>query len=117
MAPVKGRVTYHGQPLKFGGVMLQPESGQPARGTIQPDGTFTISTEGAPGAVLGTHKVRVTCFESQRPDVVVSTTEEPAAGGLLIPSRYTNYGTSDLTCEVKAVEMNELTIELTDEDS
>ncbi|MEZ6072351.1 MAG: hypothetical protein R3C10_19345 [Pirellulales bacterium] len=115
MAPVNGRVTYQGKPLEFGGVMLQPASGQPARGTIQSDGTFTITTDGAEGAVLGMHKVRVTCYESQRPDAIVAAGVEPQAGDLLIPRRYTNYGTSQITFEVKADEPNELLIELVDE--
>jgi hypothetical protein len=115
LAAVEGRVTYNGQPLEFGGVMLQPEGGQPARGTIQSDGTFVITTADVPGAVLGTHKIRVTCFQSQRPDTVVSTDDEPTSGDLLIPRRYTNYGTSDLTFDVKAGEVNELVIELVDE--
>jgi hypothetical protein len=115
MAPVTGRVTFRGEPLQFGGVMLQPDAGQPARGTIATDGTFTLSTAGAAGAVLGKHKIRVTCYESQRPDAVVDTNVEPTTGTLLIPQRYTNYGRSGLTFEVKADEPNDLVIELTDE--
>jgi len=99
--PVSGKVTYNGQPLKFGSVTFQPRSGQPARGEIQNDGTFTLSTnKEGDGAAVGMHQVRIACYESQR-------AAKPAGGGeqslgkLLIPVHYTLFDQSKLTAEVK----------------
>jgi len=115
VAPAQGKVLYRGEPLKFGGVMFQPEAGPPARATIQSDGTFVLSTyEEGDGAVIGTHKVRITCYESQNPDAAqVDSEKEVASGRNLIPQRYASYGTSKETREIK--ETNEpLVFELTD---
>ena len=68
MVPISGKVIYNGQPLTFGSVIFQPMSGQPAQGDIQSDGTFTLSTYRLKdGAVVGSHKVRIVCYESQKP--------------------------------------------------
>ncbi len=101
--PVEGRVLYKGEPVPYGGVMFQPESGQPARGQIQPDGTFKLSTFGeADGATVGRNLVRITSLESQRPAAAESfATTEAAVGKSGIPLKYSNYSTSDLEVEVK----------------
>lgn len=113
VVPVEGRVTYEGKPLEFGTVTFQPPQGQPAKGKIQSDGTFTLSTF-APGdgAVVGTHKVRITCYESQRAPVAASG--ERTLGKLLIPRRYTLFDQSGLTAEVKPQGNEPLWFELTD---
>ncbi len=104
-APVEGKVFYEGEPLKFGGVIFQPEKGGPlARGQIQPDGTFRLSTYGdGDGTVLGKHFVQITCFENQHPDASQSGGQkESGLGRSLIPVRYTRFQTSGLRTEVKA---------------
>lgn len=101
MAPASGKVTYNGQPLKFGSVTFQPSSGQPARGEIQSDGTFSLSTYKLnDGAAIGPHKVKIACYESQR-------APKPAGGGeqtlgkSLIPTNYTLFDQSGLTADVR----------------
>ena len=43
--PVKGKVTYKGKPLTQGQIVFEPDnSGREAHGSIQPDGTFELST-------------------------------------------------------------------------
>jgi len=106
VAPVTGTVSYGGKPLEFGSVMFQPDEGPPGRGTIQPDGTFTLSTysEGD-GAVIGHHKVRIAAFESQRPSNMAAPPDaprEPGVGHSQIPRKYSNLDTSGLRVEVKA---------------
>lgn len=114
LAPVKGKVTYKGKPLQFGGIMFQPASGQPARGIIGADGTFTLSTYfDGDGAVVGKHHVRVTCFEGQRPAAGPSNVEH-SLGKSLIPEQYSNYASSELTYEVQADKLNEPVFELVD---
>jgi hypothetical protein len=104
IVPVSGKVTYNGQALKFGSVMFQPDNGPLARGTIQSDGTFrlTTHTEGD-GCAVGTCQVRITCFQSQSAQDISAqaTAGEVPTGGLLIPKRYTSFGTSGITAEVR----------------
>ena len=103
VAPVEGKIVYQGKPLEFGGVMFQAPSGPPARGRIGSDGTFRLSTYGdGDGAVIGKHRVRITCFETQRPGAPPpSKDEEPGLGESLIPRKYAGFHTSGLEVEVK----------------
>jgi hypothetical protein len=113
MMPVTGKVVYNGQPLRFGSVTFQPPSGQPARGEIQPNGTFKLSTfRPNDGAVVGTHKVRITCYESQNPSTVKSPGEQ-SLGKLLIPRNYTLFDQSGLTAHVRPNRSEDLVFELT----
>lgn len=101
LAPVTGKVLYNGKPLEFGSVMFQPPSGQPAVGEIQADGTFTLSTfQLNDGAVVGSHKVRIACYESQRSSAAKGPGEQ-SLGRLLIPMKYTLFDQSGLTAEVR----------------
>jgi hypothetical protein len=66
MAPVRGTVTVDGQPLAEGRVMFTPvgkgelNSGKPAYGRIQSDGSFVLYTYGDDdGAIVGEHGVTV----------------------------------------------------------
>jgi hypothetical protein len=104
VASVKGMVTHNGVPLAFGGIMFQPDLGPPARATIQPDGTFRLSTYGKDdGAVLGRHQVRITCYESQRPGNSVKDQGEDGPNKSHIPEKYTMYVTSGFTATVKEI--------------
>ena len=101
-APVQGKVLYQGKPLEFGGVLFQPENGPLARGKIGADGTFRLSTyrEGD-GAVLGTHRVQVACYETQRPGAKIRAGVEPGLGKPLIPPKYLRSDTSGLQVEIR----------------
>ena len=114
LAPAKGKVTYQGKALEFGSVVFQPEKGPPARGTIASDGTFVLQTDGKNGAVVGKHKVRVTCNENQRPGYTAPKDEEPGVGKSLIPKKYARAQTSGITKEVTAGGPNEFELKLTD---
>ncbi len=100
VAPVSGLVTLDGQPLKFGSVMFQQTTGgQPAVGTIQSDGSFTLSTfEENDGAIVGQHMVRVACYSTQDPAVADQAGD--SLGELLIPRKYTVLASSGLTADV-----------------
>ena len=104
VAPAKGQVFYQGKALGFGSVMFQPTAGPPARGAIQPDGTFELSTYGNhDGAIVGQHKVRIACVESQRGLNGPRTKPGDATGGdkPLIPLKYSHFVSSGLSVEVK----------------
>jgi hypothetical protein len=113
-APVRGTVTFKGKPLTFGGVMFQPAGGQPARGEIRPDGSFELSTYVAgDGAAVGPHRVRITCFEGQNPQLPPPPPGiEPALGKSLIPQKYTLLDTSGLTATVEPSRTNEVRFQL-----
>jgi hypothetical protein len=113
MAPVTGKVLFNGRPLEFGSVVFQPPSGQPAQGEIQADGSFTLSTYRAnDGAVVGPHKVRITCYESQRPGTVKGPGEQ-TLGKSLIPEKYTLFDQSGLTADVTAARTEPFVLTLT----
>lgn len=61
IAPVRGRVTWNGTPLVGGDVLFMPTSvGKPARGKIQRDGTFIMTTKiDFDGAFICRHEVEV----------------------------------------------------------
>ena len=96
--------------------MFQPKSGRPARGTIQPDGSFELSTfSPGDGAVVGHNRVRITCYEGQEKanDLDDATRAELSLGRSLIPKRYTSYGSSGLTFDVPATGTDRLELKLT----
>jgi len=97
VAPVSGKVTYQGKPLKFGQVFFHPEAGTQGRGKIQSDGTFTLTTyQDQDGAQIAKHKIRVTSFEVQDP-AGDPTRFAGGNGKSLIPEKYTSLVTTDLT--------------------
>lgn len=114
VVPVKGKVLYNGQPLPFGSVMFQPDKGQPAVGDLASDGSFTLSSYGPnDGAVPGKHSVSVSCYEGQRPG---KASGGDSLGKLMIPLKYTRFGSSGLTAEVKdaaSEQAQEIVLELT----
>jgi hypothetical protein len=61
LLPVKGKVTYKGQPLTQGIVRFEPDGyGRGADGKLQPDGTFVLSTlKEGDGVVAGHHRVYI----------------------------------------------------------
>ena len=113
VGPVQGTVLYRGKPLEFGTVVFQPNTGPPGRGTIQPDGTFRLSTYGSnDGAVIGKYWVRIVCSEDQQPGYV-RRGPDLARGRSLIPEKYSHIGTSGLEVEVKRTN-HPFVFELTD---
>jgi hypothetical protein len=68
LIPVKGMVTYKGQPLTAGVVRFEPDDGygRMATGKLHPDGTFVLSTfKEADGVVPGHHRVFITDVEKK----------------------------------------------------
>lgn len=103
VAPVKGKVTHNKKPLQFGSVVFQSEKGLPATGQIQPDGTYTLTTYASgDGAVVGSHKVQITCTDTQKPGFTPPAGQELPVGKSLIPTKYNQADTSGLTAEVKS---------------
>src|SRR4051794_8679489 len=61
VAPVHGRVTLDGQPLKFADVTFQPDGAQRvSAGQTDADGRYElVYKRGQPGAIIGPHTVRI----------------------------------------------------------
>jgi hypothetical protein len=102
LVPVKGIVKYKGQPLTKGTVRFEPDGyGRMATAKLQPDGTFVLSTLSKDdGVVVGLHKVSIS-------DTGPSSKKE------LIPKKYVNAKTSQLSAEVDS-EHTEFTFDLVD---
>jgi len=123
-AKVKGTVLIDGAPLTKGTVQFYPDEGQPARGEIQPDGSFeltTFKTKGD-GAVLGEHTVTVQATEvtgggnpasiDEEIAQAVSGDQQPSSVHWLAPERYSQRQTTDLKVTVVRGE-NMVKLELT----
>lgn len=108
-APVKGKVLLNGQPLTTGRVITVPEAGRGANGIIQPDGSFELSTYGdRDGAAIGKNKVGIVAYEDTG-----RHGPEAGYGRLLVPERYANPETSQLTINVKVDQENVVELNLT----
>lgn len=110
LAPVTGVVTFDGKPLPRGMVQFVPDAdrgttGPTATAAIGPDGTYTLTTVGKPGAMVGWHTVRIVSQEEPKDE---TDTDPPS----LIPWRYTDPTRSELNFEVQAIEENEIDLEL-----
>jgi hypothetical protein len=108
VAPVTGKVLLNGKPLTQGNVVTHPSGGRGSNGVIQSDGSFRLSTYGKQdGAIVGIHKVGVLAFEGK-----VGSGPEAVGGKMIVPQRYINPETSQLTIEVTADGPNEPVIQL-----
>jgi len=61
LIPVKGKVTYKGQPVTKGVIQFEPDGyGRPATGQLQSDGTFELTTlKSGDGVVAGEHRISI----------------------------------------------------------
>ncbi len=100
LIPVKGKITFKGQPLTTGTVHFEPDDfGRPATGKLQSDGTFVLSTlREADGVVAGHHRVSVT-----------GTNTKSKSGA--VPKKYWNGMTSKLEADVSP-EQTEFTFDI-----
>jgi hypothetical protein len=108
--PAKGKVTFKtGTPVHVGTIELKSrEHSVQARGTIDKEGNFTLTTyEEGDGAIAGAHDCVVVQF--------VMTEEladfKPSPVGVVHP-RFASYATSGLSVEIKADQVNDLKIEV-----
>ena len=95
---VTGKITFRGKPVTVGTITFSPVSGGPnAYGTIQPDGSYELSTDtsiGGDGAIVGKHKIAIRAQKATKPGTM--------AAPLLLPRGFENPDKSGLTAEVKA---------------
>jgi len=109
VASVSGKVTYKGEPLPAGSIVLHSKEGtQTYSGTIRPDGTFTIT-----GAARGTMVVTIDNswlkneegMKAQGVDPKMLEKMMPKDQGmyLAIPAKYADPKTSPLVWEIETI--------------
>lgn len=107
LASVAGKVTYKGQPLKKGYIVMEPGEGRASRGNIRDGEIVDLHTyELGDGVRVGNHKVSIISFVRDPVGMEVPPS--------VIPMRYNNPDTSGLTAVVEAGKTNELVFELKD---
>lgn len=108
--PTRGRVVFKdGSPAHVGTVELKSKAhGVQARGEIDEDGYFTLTTyKDGDGAVAGQHDAVIVQF------VMVEEASGLHGGTLgVINPRYASYSTSDLQCTIKEDDGNEIVFEV-----
>jgi hypothetical protein len=112
-AKVTGKVTYKGKPVPTGTIMFIPEGDKPsATGELKSDGTYELTTyEEGDGAVLGKHSIEINALEDMAGKLPEQRSGTPSS---LIPDKYSNRSTSNLSAEVEDVEVNTIDFELKD---
>lgn len=125
--PVKGTVTFDGAPMAGGGaisfVPTSSQKGKAAGGTIEPDGTFVLSTYAdGDGSMVGTFRVVINQTTVQEPDYGEDSDAPGAAASTeptmvveprqIIPPIYSDGTHSPITVTVEAKEQNEFQIAL-----
>ena len=122
LAPVRGKVTMGGEPVKSGVVVFSPMgTGEPMSiANIREDGTFELTASTAKqetGALVGTHKVRIYCVEEGSADIDDEENPEGAEMGsvpCVIPQLYQNFDTTPLQATVEDLdgEVNQIDFKL-----
>jgi len=108
--PVRGVVLLDGRPLVSGVVQFQPSVGQVATGEIGSDGTFTLSRSSLnDGVAPGTYRVSVAAYKPG--------TNADSEENLIVPLRYTRFGSSGLEVTVFPGTVDTVTVELSSVES
>jgi hypothetical protein len=109
---VSGVVYLDDKPLATGTVQFYPQQGQPARGLIGADGSYSLTTYVPDdGALLGHHRVTVKCTEiigagaapqSLEEEIAMASEARTTPGDVrwLAPQRYSQRDTSPLEATV-----------------
>jgi hypothetical protein len=111
LATVSGVVTLDGQPLPQATLFFQPMANGPASfGLTDESGRYSLMyKQGVPGAVVGSHQVKITTF--QEGDRAADPPVERAPE--ILPNRY--HGASELTAEVLPSKKNQIDFDLLSE--
>jgi len=101
--PVNGKISYRGQPITSGIVLLTPaDNGHAATGNLEKDGSFRLTTfQKDDGAVPGKYQVAIQVFPS---DGAGLPGAEFAGKPPPLPPKYGSANSSGLTAEIKAGE-------------
>ncbi len=100
VAPVKGKVTWNGQPLKNATVnfMLKDGKGSSSTGTTNDGGEYELDyNRDHKGAMIGDHKVWITTQHTEESD---DGSEKEVAE--FLPKKYSDPNNTELSATVKA---------------
>ncbi len=101
LVPVTGRVQYDGKPLSNGFVVSLPtRGGLSALSALDDEGRFDLSTNGVPGASVGTHRLTVQAYTREMPP-------QPR-----IPAKYSSVDQTPLKFSVKKSAANHFDFQL-----
>src|SRR6185312_8801126 len=116
---VRGVVLYKGTPLTNGAVYfapVNPDRGKLASCPLGKDGSFIpITGQKAKGLAPGEYRVSVWSFKTGPGGKMLDDPEKTPGGGLAIPRKFTDPGTSGLSIAVTEADTDKVyTLELTD---
>ena len=121
MVKIRGTVTYNGQPLTQGTVVYVPQGaeGRQARGEIQPDGSYVLtSLKDGDGAQQGDYVITVVSLKPHPGEPTTREEIERTGGRIVresaIPDKYSNPATSGLADNVTKKHPGTKDIALTD---
>jgi hypothetical protein len=102
LVPVRGKVTYRGTALHRGTIVFTPDAsrggaGPLAHAEIRADGSYTLRSGQAFGAVAGWHRVTVAAVETP---AAAPAGQRYAVPETLVPDKYRDPQLSGLVCEV-----------------
>lgn len=70
--PVSGKITIQGAPLPYGTITLVPDAGNPTKlqpyGKVAADGSYTLESDGKPGAPVGVYRVGISSVKPSTPE-------------------------------------------------
>lgn len=121
--PVTGKVTYKNQPVAAATVsFIGEENLRPAVAITEPDGTYSLKTLDADGAMPGKYKVLVEknevppelLKEVSMEDAAKMAGRPPPAIKKLLPAKYADATKTPFTFEVKDGDANEFNLPLAD---
>jgi hypothetical protein len=115
MAETVGVVTYKGNALAGANVVFMPTSGPAAYGTTDANGAFVLSTQGDPGAMVGTGTFVITAYEQlpeKKPEHLLTAADLKKMNTSLIPAKYGKPETSGLAETIKPDVKNEFQFKL-----
>jgi hypothetical protein len=113
-APVHGKVSYRGSPLRAGTIIFSPDTAHGCRGSlvqaeIQSDGAYELRTAGAPGAMAGWYRITVAATAKPSGSSSRETFTDPYS---LVPDKYRDPELSGLVREVKSPRPNRFDFDL-----
>ena len=122
LAPVTGKVTYKGQPVPGATIVFMgDENTRPATAVSGADGSYSLMTLDAKGAMPGSYSVVVTKTDAppageppSMEDAAKLANRPPPAPKELLPAKYADATKSPLKFEVKAGQSNKLDLPLAD---
>ena len=105
---VTGTVTFDGKPLASGTITFETQGRRPATGRIEKGQIVEMTTyDTGDGVPVGSHKVAIWAMEEAGSAIVANPGEgkmPDMSGKSLIPAKYNDPNTSQLTAEIKSGE-------------